>query len=154
MSWRDVEKDWDAITGDARRFMSDARHLGQDIERQAEIAGEEVVAAEYLATGNLLEWLSAGIEDGRELVLIGVRQWRYLFEDGLESFEQSLGARNLTDLSALPAEHLRRRSEHLQEGFDEVRTLARRAGQRACEPLRSVWRPFTDMVRRDWSAGD
>lgn len=143
MSWREVERD-------LKTLGSDVRVLGADLGRQAGRVGDEVVAAEYLTTRNLLEWSVGWAEDGRDGVDIAVRQWRLLFEDALASAEALGAARSGADLAAVPRDHLRRRAGHLRDGLDESRALAERGVQRALEPWRTVWRPFVELLRQDW----
>ncbi|HSG89156.1 MAG TPA: hypothetical protein VLA56_08085 [Pseudomonadales bacterium] len=150
MSWREVERDLGRLAEDARGMVDDVRGLGADLGRQAERASEDVVAAEYLATGNLLEWTTGWFDDGRESLAIAARQWRLLFEDGLTTSQALVSARTAGDLAAIPGDHVRRRVDHVRGGFDETRALMDRSLQRSLEPLRTVWRPFLSMLRDDW----
>jgi len=121
-----------------------------ELER-AQRVGDEMLTAEFLATEGLLEWLGGMVEDGRELSVIGVRQLRYLLEDGFSSVEAVIQARSLEDVASVPEQHVRRRLEHLGEGLGATGSLVRRSTLRAVEPLRNVWLPFLEMVRRDVS---
>jgi hypothetical protein len=150
MTWQDVEQDAARLGEDARRMIDDAVRVGEDLERQVTLAGQEVVTAEYLATENLLEWVSGWAEDGASLLALNVRQWRYLMEDGLSTLEAAAAARSARELAEVPGSHLRRRAGHLREGFDDARALATRGLRRSTEPLGSLWRPFLAMLRNDW----
>ncbi len=119
-----------------------------ELER-AQRLGDEVLTAEFLVTEGILEWFGGMVEDGRELTVIGVRQAGYLFEDGFSSLEALVRARSLADAASVPEQHARRRLEHLGEGLFDAGRLVRRSTLRAVEPLRNVWVPFLEMVRRD-----
>lgn len=157
MSWREVERDLERLAADARGAVGDmgddVRHLGADLgrtlERSVGRTGEDLAAAEYIATRSALDWFGGWIEDGREGVDISLRQWRLFFDDGLTSFEAVLAARSADELVAVPGEHLRRRLEHLRDGLDETRGLLGRSCRRAMEPWQTTWRPFLDMLRSD-----
>ena len=151
MAWEDVQRDLSKVAEDARETVRDVRELGADLGRQAIVASDDVVTAEYLATGGVLEWVTGWVEDGMEGVSIAADQWRYLFEDGFESASALSRADSIDAFTAIPGEHARRRLEHLREGVDRSFTLAERGWQRSLEPLRSVWRPFFKMVRDDFS---
>lgn len=120
-----------------------------DIREQVALAGDEVVTAEFLATEGVLEWLGGALEDSQALAALGVRQWRYLLQDHLHTLEDSLRVRSLEDLADLPRTHLQRRMTHLGEGWVTSRELAERSVARSLEPLRNVWGPFLELVRRD-----
>lgn len=120
-----------------------------DIREQVELAGDEMMTAEFLATEGALEWVSAVLEDSQAWAALGVRQWRYLLEDNLHTLEEGVRVRSIEDLADLPRTHLQRRMTHLGEGLTASRDLARRSFQRSLEPLRSVWAPFLEMVGRD-----
>jgi hypothetical protein len=151
MSWDDVERDLKSVGNDAREVARDVRDLSADLSRQALVAGDDVVTAEYLATGGALEWVSGWVEDGLESFSIAADQWRLFVEDGVETAVAVGRAQTIDDYTAIPAEHARRRFEHLREGVDRSFTLAERGWSRSLEPLRSVWRPFLKMVRDDFS---
>ncbi len=123
-----------------------------DIREQFALAGDEVVTAEFLATEGLLEWMGGVLEDSQAFAALGVRQWRYLLEDHLHTLEVSFRARSLGDLADLPRTHLQRRMTHLGEGLTTSRNLVQRSAQRSLEPLRNVWAPFLELVRRDQRA--
>ncbi len=123
--------------------------LLDDIQQQVTLTRDEVLTAEFLATEGMLEWFGALIEDSQDWAALGVRQWRYLVEDNLQTLEAGVRARTLEDLAELPRVHLQRRMNHLGEGLEGGRKLAERSVRRALEPLASVWSPFLQMVRRD-----
>ena len=150
MSWDDVENDLSRLRDDARGTLRDVQELGADLGRQAAVAGDDVVTAEYLATSGTLEWMSGWVEDGLESFSIVADQWRLLVEDGVETAVALSRAENIDDFTAIPGDHARRRFEHVREGFDRGFTLAERGWQRSLEPLRTVWRPFLKMVREDF----
>ncbi len=151
MAWHDVERDFRRVREDVSRVYEDTRHLEADLERQASLAGDELLTAEYLATEGVLEWLSAWQEDGRALSRVALRQWRHAFDDGLRSVEALLASRSASEALAVPRAHVERRLEHLGEGVRDAAYLFGRSLARTVEPLSSVWRPFREMVRRDWS---
>lgn len=119
------------------------------IREQVAIAGDEMMTAEFLATEGALEWLQAMLEDSQSLAALGVRQWRYLLEDNLHTLEEGIRIRSLEDLADLPRSHLQRRLSHLGEGLTASRDLAERSLKRSLEPVRGVWLPFLELVRRD-----
>ncbi len=123
--------------------------LLDDIQQRVTLTRDEVLTAEFLATEGMLEWFGALIEDSQDWAALGVRQWRYLVEDNLQTLEAGVRARTLEDLAELPRVHLQRRMNHLGEGLEGGRKLAERSVRRALEPLASVWSPFLQMVRRD-----
>ncbi len=123
--------------------------LLDDIQQQVTLTRDEVLTAEFLATEGMLEWFGALIEDSQDWAALGVRQWRYLVEDNLQTLEAGVRARTLEDLAELPRVHLQRRMNRLGEGLEGGRKLAERSVRRALEPLASVWSPFLQMVRRD-----
>ena len=151
MSWREVERDLKNLGDDARGVARDVRDLSADIGRQAAVAGDDVVTAEYLATGGALEWVSGWVEDGLESFSIAADQWRLFVEDGVETAVAVARAKSIDDYTAIPGDHARRRFEHLREGVDRSFTLAERGWSRSLDPLRTVWRPFLKMVRDDFS---
>lgn len=120
-----------------------------DIREQVELAGDEVMTAEFLATEGALEWLGAMLEDSQAFAALSVRQWRYLFEDHLHTLEEGVRVRSFEDLADLPRTHMQRRMEHLGEGLLASRELATRSFQRSLEPWRNVWSPFLELLRRD-----
>lgn len=126
-----------------------SERLLDDLQQQVSLTRDEVLTAEFLATEGVLEWFGALVEDSQDWAALGVRQWRYLVEDHLQTLEASVRARTLEDLVDLPRVHLQRRMSHLGEGLDGGRRLAQRSARRALEPLSSVWSPFLQMVRRD-----
>lgn len=164
MSWREVERDLERLTDNARGGLGrlrddvreDARVLGDDlgrtIERGVGRTGEDLAAAEYIATRSALDWFGGWLEDGREGVAISLRQWRLLFDDGLTTAEALLAARSADELVAIPGDHLRRRLDHLRDGLDETRGLVGRSCRRSLEPWQTAWRPFVDMLRSDRDA--
>lgn len=119
------------------------------IREQVELAGDEVVTAEFLATEGALEWMGAMLEDSQSLLAIGVRQWRYLFEDNLRTLEEGVRVSSLSELAELPRNHLERRMSHVGEGLLASQQLAMRSVQRSLEPWRNVWSPFLELLRRD-----
>ncbi len=123
--------------------------LLDDIQQRVTLTRDEVLTAEFLATEGMLEWFGALIEDSQDWAALGVRQWRYLVEDNLQTLEAGVRARTLEDLAELPRVHLQRRMNRLGEGLEGGRKLAERSVRRALEPLASVWSPFLQMVRRD-----
>lgn len=150
MSWDEVENDLSRLRDDARGTLRDVRELGADLGRQAAVAGDDVVTAEYLATSGVLEWMSGWVEDGLESFAITADQWRLLVEDGLETAIAFTRAESIDDFTAIPGEHARRRLQHVREGVDRSFALAERGWQRSLDPLRTVWRPFLKMVRDDF----
>ena len=150
MSWDEVDNDLSRLRDDARGTLRDVQELGADLGRQAAVAGDDVVTAEYLATSGALEWFSGWVEDGLESVAIAADQWRLLFEDGVETAVALSRAESIDDFTAIPGDHARRRLEHVREGFERSFTLAERGWQRSLDPLRTVWRPFLKMVRDDF----
>lgn len=150
MSWDEVENDLSRLRDDARGTLKDVQELGADLGRQAAVAGDDVVTAEYLATSNALEWMSGWVEDGLESFVIVADQWRLLLEDGVETTVALSRARSIDDFTAIPGDHARRRFDHVREGVDRGFTLAERGWQRSLDPLRTVWRPFLKMVRDDF----
>lgn len=150
MSWDEVENDLSRLRADARGTLRDVRELGADLGRQAAVAGDDVVTAEYLATSNALEWMSGWVEDGLESFAIVADQWRLLVEDGFETAVAITRAESIDDFTAIPGDHARRRLQHVREGVDRSFTLAERGWQRSLDPLRTVWRPFLKMVRDDF----
>ncbi|MEE4299589.1 MAG: hypothetical protein V2J24_09115 [Pseudomonadales bacterium] len=150
MSWDEVENDLSRLRDDARGTLRDVRELGADLGRQAAVAGDDVVTAEYLATSGALEWMSGWVEDGLESIAIVADQWRLLVEDGVETAIAFTRAESIDDFTAIPGEHARRRLQHVREGVDRSFTLAERGWQRSFDPLRTVWRPFLKMVRDDF----
>ncbi|TVS16809.1 MAG: hypothetical protein EA417_09170 [Gammaproteobacteria bacterium] len=128
--------------------MNDSNAL-HEIQEQVSLAGEEVATAEFLAIEGMLEWFGAVVENSQDWAALGVRQWRYLIEDHLHTFEATVRARTLEELADLPRTHLQRRMSHIGEGLDGGRSLAERSMRRALEPMQNVWTPFLEMVRRD-----
>ncbi|MCC5885296.1 MAG: hypothetical protein JJT88_02560 [Gammaproteobacteria bacterium] len=120
-----------------------------EIRQQVTLASDEVVTAEFLATEGVLEWVGGVLEDSQDWAALSVRQWRYLLEDNLQTLEDSFRARSLEDIADLPRVHLQRRMTHLGEGLSASRDLAERSFQRSLEPLRNVWAPFLELIRRD-----
>lgn len=120
-----------------------------DIREQVELAGDEVMTAEFLATEGALEWLAAMLEDSQSWAALNVRQWRYLLEDNLSTLEEGVRVRSLEQLADLPRTHLQRRMTHVGEGLSASRDLATRSFQRSLEPWRNVWSPFIELLRRD-----
>lgn len=150
MSWDEVENDLSRLRDDARGTLRDVQELGADLGRQAAVAGDDVVTAEYLATSSTLEWMSGWVEDGLESFAIVADQWRLLIEDGVETAMALSRAESIDDFTAIPGDHARRRFDHVREGVDRSFTLAERGWQRSLDPLRTVWRPFLKMVRDDF----
>lgn len=147
MTWREVERDLEKLAADERALAQDTvRTIG----RQAERAGEEFVAAEYVATGGVLEWIVGWAEDGREGLGIAGRQWRLLFDDHLTTLSELVAARTGADLMAIPSGHLRRRITHLRAGVDDSRSLFDRGVRRSLAPLTGAWQPLLTMFRDDW----
>lgn len=151
MPWDDVQRDLSKVAEGARETAREVRELGAGLGRQAMVASDNVVTAEYLATSGVLEWVSGWVEDGMEGVSIAADQWRYLFEDGFEAVSALGRADSIDAYTAIPGEHARRRLEHVREGVDRGFILAERGWHRSLEPLRSVWRPFLKMVRDDFT---
>lgn len=120
-----------------------------DIREQVELAGDEVMTAEFLATEGALEWLAAMLEDSQSWAALNVRQWRYLLEDNLSTLEEGVRVRSFEQLADLPRTHLQRRMTHVGEGLSASRDLATRSFQRSLEPWRNVWSPFIELLRRD-----
>lgn len=133
----------------SRTTMSQGQGTLHDIREQVELTGDEVMTAEFLATEGALEWLGGVLEDSQALAALGVRQWRYLLEDHLHTLEEAVRASSLDDLAELPRTHFARRLGHLGEGLIASRDLATRSFERSLEPLRNVWSPFWELLRRD-----
>ncbi|MCH2098240.1 MAG: hypothetical protein MK142_07645 [Pseudomonadales bacterium] len=151
MAWDDVHRDLSKVAEGARETARDVRQLGAGLGRQALVASDNVVTAEYLAANGVLEWISGWAEDGMEGVSIAADQWRYLVEDGFASVSALSRADSIDAYTAIPGDHARRRLGHVREGVDRSFVLAERGWLRSLEPLRSVWRPFFKMVRDDFS---
>ena len=64
MAWDDVHRDLSKVAEGARETARDVRQLGAGLGRQALVASDNVVTAEYLAANGVLEWISGWAEDG------------------------------------------------------------------------------------------
>lgn len=120
-----------------------------DLPEHLRRSGDEIIAAEFLATEGALEWCVAVVEDAQDWAVLGLKQWRHLASDQLLTLQAVMQARSLEDVADLPRQHWQRRLTHLGEGMEAARELARRSLLRGLTPLREVWLPFAGMVCRD-----
>jgi hypothetical protein len=150
----------DSVSSDLRQLEDDVRRLSAGeapahatMADRAKLVEQEVVVGEYLAAEEAMENLGSLFGMVSELNSIQIRQLKQLAGDHRETLKRMTEARSPGELAELGFDHYRRLSEHLIEGFNESVEVITTEGRFLNNTLVEMWKPFFELVRRDWASG-
>jgi phasin protein len=146
-----LNQDLARLEEDVRKLARDSQRITVDIGQQAaQTAREEIVAAEFIATEETLENTGNVLETLATLRDIQQESLRTLIDDHRQSWQALADVRSPLDLVQLGFEHWRRRSSHIALELNQVVDLIATSSRQMTASMFQVWRPFVDLVRRDW----
>jgi hypothetical protein len=146
-----VTEDLKQLEEDVRRLSSDGRQLTDDMEERADVVEQEIVAAEFIAAEETMENIGSLLGMISELNDVHMQQWQRLADDHLETLTRLSEARSPVEVIETGFDHLRRRSEHIGEGFSQAFGVITSEGRFLTDTLVEMWQPFLEMLRRDWA---
>ena len=146
-----VSEDLKQLEDDVRRLSDHGKDLVRDVDSTADIAQQELVAAEFIAAEETIENIGSLLGMVSELNGIHVRQWQHLADDHLETLKRLGEARSATAFIETGLDHARRRSGHLADGINQTIETITAEGRFLSTTVVEMWQPFFEMVRRDWA---
>ena len=153
MTTDSVSSDLKQLEDDVRRLSASAVPAHATMADRAKLVEQEIVVGEYIAAEEAMENLGSLFGMVSELNSIQIRQLRQLAGDHRETLKRLIEARSPGDLAELGFDHYSRRSEHLTEGFNEAVEVITTEGRFLSNTLVEMWKPFFELVRRDWAPG-
>ena len=150
MSIDSLNQDLAQLEEDVRKLARDSERITVDIGKRAQTAREDVVAAEFIATEETLESAGSMLETLATLRDIQQESLRMLIDDHRQSWQALADVRSPLDLVQLGFEHWRRRSSHIALELNQVVDLIATSSRQMTASMVQVWKPFLDLVRRDW----
>ena len=150
MSIDSLNQDLAQLEEDVRKLARDSQRITVDIGKRAKAAREDVVAAEFIATEEALENTGSMLETLAALRDIQQESLRMLIDDHRQSWQALADVRSPLDLVQLGFEHWRRRSSHIALELNQVVDLIATSSRQMTASMVQVWKPFVDLVRRDW----
>lgn len=152
MSIDSVSEDLKQLEEDVRRLSGDGQRLVRDVDSTAEVVGQELAAAEFIAAEETVENIGSLLGMVSELNGIHVRQWQQLADDHLQTLRRLSEARSPIEFIETGLDHARRRSEHLADGVNQAIETITAEGRFLSSTVVEMWQPFLEMVRRDWAS--
>jgi len=150
VSIESLNQDLARLEEDVRKLARDSQRITVDIGKQTQTAREEIVAAEFIATKETLKNTSSALETLATLRDIQQESLRVLIDDHRQSWYALADVRSPLDLVQLGFEHWRRRSSHIALELNQVVDLLATSSRQMTTSMLQVWKPFLDLVRRDW----
>jgi hypothetical protein len=145
-----VNEDLAKLEQDVRRLTADSEHLAEDVADQARVLGQEALAAEYIATEEVVENMGSILEMMSVLGDIQRDQFKQFFSDGKTTLEGLSDVRGPGDLMSLSLDHWKRRAEHISDGLSKVVEVLADESRFLSNTMTEMWKPFGQMVRGDW----
>jgi hypothetical protein len=147
-----LNEDLARLEADVRKLTHDSQRLGRDLEQQARTVGEEIVAAEFIATEETLENAGSFFEMLAQLGDIQRKQMRVLWEDHKQSWSALRDVRSPLGLVEVGFDHWKRRASHVATGLNQVVDVVVGERRHATQALAQMWQPFLKLLQRDWGA--
>jgi hypothetical protein len=123
----------------------------ESLEEESQLARDEAVAAEILATRDLVAHLGILWETVERLDDLARRQAGYFAQDYLSALSGWLDCSPDNNRAAVLGTCLDRRMTHLAEALDEGVEVMSTQSDKVWDSLSRLWSPFFSVVRQDWA---
>jgi hemerythrin-like domain-containing protein len=153
--WADVEGGMEHIEDPlfGKRVRRRYRHLANVLEARIGVAERDLVVAEYLTLGALIDSLMT-ISDATVNVGAIVRQKvNQTLQENLSATRDGFGSGEITEVLKLPSRYGDNSLRNLRNGFSESRDLLCRAVEDIRTPYNMRVDTLKDILREDWSRG-
>jgi hypothetical protein len=147
----DIKENLSAFRKDLSRLTREVEDLSASLRADSRLVGEEAVGAELLASRNVVAQLSGLWDTAEQLGDLYVQQLRYWLEDHAETLSEAVRGTPARGGAGLLGRHLERRLAHITEGATAAGRLLSSQSAMASRTVWQLWKPFLDVMDRDWA---
>ena len=126
------------------------RRLANYLAARVSVAKSDLVAAEYLSLGALIDGLVTISDTSCDLGSIVRDRTSQTWRENVQATRDGLGAKSFIEFVKLPGHYSGNTLRNLRGGYQECRDTIRNAARELREPIDMRMNVLKDVLREDW----